>query len=104
MENYQIVVLLLIAIAFVWFLLKELQQSQKDKESVPVEDPTLTLVVFFANGTNPRATLDSVRVHTLDEAQKELNTYMFHMIRRAIVFHEGKVYFEMNKAGVLVAV
>lgn len=104
MENHQIVVLVLIAIAFVWFLLKELQQSQKDKESVPAEDPTLTLVVFWNDNIEPAVSTSSIPVHTLKDAQKELNTYMFHMIRRAIVFHEGKVYFEMNKAGVLVAV
>ena len=93
-----------IGLVFVVWILNELVESQKSKESVPTEVPTLTLVVFFKAELVPGKSYESIPAPTLAEAQKELNKYMFLMISRALVFHKGRVCYEMNKNGVLEAV
>lgn len=104
METFLDIVPAIAGIAFIGWLLRELVLSQKSKESVPVVEPVMTLVVFVQVGDDPPMRLGSVNVQTLKEAQQHLNLYMFDVVKRAYVYHNARVCYEMNKAGVLEAV
>lgn len=98
------ILILLLAVGFLWLVLKELARSQKDFEDIdPLADMLrIDLEVFNVKGHGHKTY--TFHGETIEELQDTLNLFPMFRLKRAGVFKGKTLTHIMNVHGVLEAV